>query len=57
MQPGRLRFLVSTRQALSRALHGEAEFVEQPRNVVVVVPNTEALRDEIADHRSRPHAA
>jgi hypothetical protein len=57
MQPDRLRFLVSTRQTLSRTLHGEAEFVEQPRNVVVVVPNAKALRDEVADHRSSPHAA
>ncbi len=38
-------------------LHGEAECMEQSRHMVVVVPDAETLRDQIADHRARPDAA
>ena len=31
--------------------------MEQPRHVVVVVPDAEALRDQVADHGTRPDAA
>jgi hypothetical protein len=38
-------------------LHGEAELMQEPRHVVVVVPDRKALRDEVADHRPGPDAA
>jgi hypothetical protein len=47
---------IGTRQAFARTLHGEAELVQQPRDVVVVVAHAEPLLDQVADHRPGPHA-
>jgi hypothetical protein len=55
-EPVRLRVEVGTRELLPRSLHREAELVQQARHVVVVVPNAEAVMDEVADHGPRPHA-
>jgi len=52
-----LRQRIGARQALARSLHREAELVQQPRDVVVVVADAEALLDQVADHRPGPHAA
>jgi hypothetical protein len=38
-------------------LYREAELVQQPRDVVVVIANPESLLDQVADHRSGPHPA
>jgi hypothetical protein len=48
---------VGARQALAGALQGEPELVQQPRDVMVVVMDAEALPDQVADHRPGPHAA
>jgi hypothetical protein len=52
-----LRLSVRASQPLSRALHREAELVQEARHVMVVVADAEAALDEVADHRTRPHAA
>jgi hypothetical protein len=39
---------VGSRQPLARTLHGEAELVQQPGNVVVVVADAEPRLDEVA---------
>ncbi len=56
-QPHGLGFFIRARQAPPGPLHGEAEFMQQPRHMVVVVPDAEALRDQVADHRAGPDAA
>ena len=52
-----LRERVGTSQTLARALHREAELVQEPRDVMVVVAHAEALLDQVADHRAGPHTA
>jgi len=55
-QPRGLRFSIGACQSFAWPLDGEAEFMQQARDVVVVVPDTEAMRNEVANHRSRPNA-
>ena len=56
-QPQGLGLGIGAGQAPPRALHGEAEGMQQPRHVVVVVPDAEALRNQVPDHRAGPDAA
>ena len=42
-------------EALAGALNGEAELMQQSRNVLRVVVHAEALLDPLADKRSGPH--
>jgi hypothetical protein len=56
-QPRGLCLHVGPRQSLARTLHREAEFIEHARDVVVVVPDAEAVLDQITDHRAGPDTA
>ena len=47
-QPHGLGFFIRARQATPGPLHGEAEFMQQPRQMEVVVPDAKALRDQVA---------
>src|SRR6266550_4691170 len=47
-QPHGLGFFIRARQAPPGPLHGEAEFMQQPRQMEVVVPDAKALRDQVA---------
>src|SRR5208283_291259 len=44
-------------EALAWPLYRETELLEQAGNVMVVVPDREPLRDQVTDHRARPHSA
>jgi hypothetical protein len=44
-----LPFEVGAGKAFARTLYGEAELVEQSRDVLRVVVHAEALRDPLAD--------
>src|ERR1700742_4920984 len=54
--PPLLGLLVGAREPLAGPLHREAEPMEQPRNVVVVVPDSEPPVNQVADPRPRPDA-
>jgi hypothetical protein len=56
-EPESLRRLVGTRKPLAGPLHREAESVQQPRDVMIVISNAEPPADQVADPRSRPDAA
>src|SRR5439155_19939622 len=57
LQPHLLLLLVGARQPLAWPLHGEAEFVEHPRHVVIVIADAESPPNQLADPRPCPDPA